>query len=255
MDRNKSKILFRASIAVIFVAAFWIYKTRPTKTVSLTRTATSENPLIDSQTQQALDEHSKQSDSSLSSEPANITSQKYSLVTQEKIKTLDQILISKNDNDPRIDTAFKNLTYEEKAALKDHYNELKMEDRNGRGTIIFLLGRNLQTTADIGFFKNVLIESPCLSLSDCQKFNASEKESHLESANDVTKNYPQVVALNRIEAAMSEQMNDSSSQLNSDSQYRQSIIDALQAASNSQVYIIKSKATDLLNQVYKKYGH
>jgi hypothetical protein len=130
-----------------------------------------------------------------------------------------------------------------------------MEDRNGRGTIVFLLGRNLQTAADISFFKNVFSESPCLSLSDCQKFNSSEKESHLESANDVTKNYPQVVALNRIEAAMSEQLNDSSRPLNSDSQYRQSIFDALQVASNSQVSIIKSKATDLLNQMYNKYGH
>jgi preprotein translocase subunit SecF len=61
-----------------------------------------------------------------------------------RIAILDQIFEAKNDNDPRIDTAFNHLTPGEKRALESKYLNYKKEALNERGTIIFLLGKNVQ---------------------------------------------------------------------------------------------------------------
>lgn len=116
---------------------------------------------------------------------------------QKKVSTLKEILASKNDNDPRMDTELKNLSNEDKDALVDMYNDLKPERLNDKGTIAFLIGREMTRPEDAEFLKNILSEEPCLSLENCGVTNAGN-DPHMDSVNNVTLSYPQIVALNRI---------------------------------------------------------
>jgi len=116
---------------------------------------------------------------------------------QSKLAILDQVLASRNDNDPRLDEELKGLSAELKSALIEKYHSLRPEDRNAKGTVVFLLGRELQTPADVAFMEEVLGEPPCQSLGDCSRppSNPSSEEAHMESATGVTLAYPQLVAL------------------------------------------------------------
>jgi hypothetical protein len=74
-----------------------------------------------------------------------------------------------------------------------------MEARNERGTIVFLLGRNITSPEDLAFLRNVLAETPCRSLADCKKPIPPSEEPHWESGTELTLAYPQVVALKGLE--------------------------------------------------------
>jgi len=77
-------------------------------------------------------------------------------VTALQARILDQILSSKNDDDPRLDTDLKLLSEETKTVFRAKYRAMPPEKHNERGTIVFLLGRNLKTAQDYLFFKEVL---------------------------------------------------------------------------------------------------
>ncbi len=121
----------------------------------------------------------------------------FSPEVQTKLAVLDQILKSKNDNDPRLDTEFRNLTPEMKAALEQKYAEMVPEDRNGRGTIVFLLGREMNSPEDLEFMKQVLSEPPCLSLANCGKEMQASRGGDEDSTLGVstTLAYPQEMAI------------------------------------------------------------
>lgn len=122
--------------------------------------------------------------------------EKFSPPVQTKIKILQEILSSRNDNDPRLDSEFQELTPELKEALVSTYKSLNKESLNDRGTVVFLLGKDIKTDADLSFFQEVLTEAPCLSLSDCSsesKLGAPEDDHHLESQ-ETTLLYPQLMA-------------------------------------------------------------
>lgn len=123
---------------------------------------------------------------------------------QRKIQILDEVFKSKNDNDPRLDQELKNLSVEDKVALIDKYNELKSELRNERGTIVFLIGRNLRDPEDFEFLGKVLHETPCLSLQDCSK-RVSEGDSDFSAQNELTLEYPQIIALTMIRRHLQDQ--------------------------------------------------
>lgn len=80
--------------------------------------------------------------------------------TATQLRILGEIFVSKNDNDPRLDSDLRKLDEEAKAAFRAKYRALPPELRNERGTIVFLLGRNLTTAGDYAFMKNVLSEPP-----------------------------------------------------------------------------------------------
>lgn len=119
---------------------------------------------------------------------------------QRKLVILQQILESKNDNDPRMDHDLANLSPEAKRAMEEYYQEIKPEQRNDRGTIVFLISREIKSKADLDFLQNVLMEKPCQSLSDCSKIDApsSGEAAHLEGINETTANYPQLMALKQM---------------------------------------------------------
>ncbi len=62
---------------------------------------------------------------------------------------------------------------------------------------MFLVGREIHDAAELSFFKEVLMERPCLSLENCEKEPGghSSEEEHLDSINDTTASYPQLIAL------------------------------------------------------------
>lgn len=120
-----------------------------------------------------------------------------------KDRLLSEILTARNDNDPRLDREFNALTPAMRRLFRERYAELASEKRNERGTIVYLLGRQLARTGgdadDFQFFDAVLTESPCLSMADCAHHSAGGADSHSEMGTEISLAYPQLVALVSIE--------------------------------------------------------
>ncbi len=121
---------------------------------------------------------------------------------------VESILRTKNDSDPRVND-LKELSADFHKALFEKYNKLKMEDRNGRGFIVFLVAKNLKSSEDLDFLQKVYQEAPCLSLENCAV--SGNDDSHSAGVNQTTTIYPQLVGLYQIEkqlAANPELLND-----------------------------------------------
>jgi hypothetical protein len=108
-----------------------------------------------------------------------------------KLTELEEILRSRNDNDPRLDRDFIGLPAEAKDAFRAAYRALPRERRNERGTIVYLLGKNLTEREDWDFLREVTSEAPCLSLADCA--NASTAAG--QPGDEITLAYPSLVAV------------------------------------------------------------
>jgi len=127
---------------------------------------------------------------------------------KKRLVTLEEILASKNDNDPRLDSDFRQLSPEVKRALEGRYHTTAKEKLNERGTVVFLLGREANTPADFAFLQSVTRERPCLSLLDCRKAEEvahaanDAHEEHDDGINERTLVYPQTVALKSMERAL-----------------------------------------------------
>jgi hypothetical protein len=124
----------------------------------------------------------------------------------EQVKILDQVLVAKNDNDPRLDRELKVLGPVAKAAFRERYETIPAEQRNERGTIVFLVGRNLERPEDFEFLGKVLAEPACRSLANCGRDETSQPDSadmHLDAGVEVTLAYPQLVALRSLDNLLS----------------------------------------------------
>jgi hypothetical protein len=157
-----------------------------------------------------------------------------------KVQLLAEILESRNDNDPRLDSDLKNLSAEDKKDLRLFYKQLELEDRNGRGTAVFLLGRNLVDESDLEFFKEVLVEKPCFSLMDCEMAEPAEM-AHVDEhdhSQDVTLAYPQIVALRSIEVAWGK----------AGPELRKKMMEILQAAAQNENPKVSQMASRLSSQ-------
>ncbi len=124
----------------------------------------------------------------------------------KKLETLNEIFLTRNDNDPRLDHDFNDLSAQAKEALEEKYQQLQVENRNARGTIVFLVGKNLNSNQDFNFLKKVISEPPCLSLSQCSTRYPGRISDH-ESATEVTLEYPQIVVLKSLEKYLHENPN------------------------------------------------
>lgn len=118
---------------------------------------------------------------------------------REQVKIFERILVNRDDNAPELDRELRHLTPAVRGYLQDRYRDMPREQRNELGLIVFLLGRDLAGASDFDFLKRVVSEEPCLSLEDCRRAS-SDRETHLESVDAITRAYPPLVALNRIEA-------------------------------------------------------
>ena len=110
---------------------------------------------------------------------------------------LEEILKSKNDSDPRVKDLV-NLSANFRKALSDKYNSLKMEDRNGRGFIVFLISKELKSGSDLDFLQKVYQEPPCLSLENCA-VTSRDDNPHNSGIDQTTMNYPQLVVLYQLD--------------------------------------------------------
>jgi hypothetical protein len=117
------------------------------------------------------------------------------------LATLEDILRSRNDNDPRLDSDFNSLSPETRRLFRRKYRELPRERRNERGTVVYLLGRNLRAPEDWAFLREVAAEPPCLSLSDCSK-RPPPGGGEEAAGDEVTLAYPSLVALKQAEHAL-----------------------------------------------------
>ncbi len=115
-----------------------------------------------------------------------------------QLETLERILAAKNDNDPRLDSEFKNLSPRAKSLFRAKYRELAPELRNERGTIVYLLGKNPSSGEDWDFLAAAAAEPPCRSLSDCSK----KAKTAAEAGDEVTLAYPALVALRQAQRVL-----------------------------------------------------
>lgn len=166
-------------------------------------------------------------------------------IESPKVTTLKEILNSKNDNDPRLDTEFKNLSNTDKDALVGMYNDMKPESLNGKGTIAFLIGREMTRPEDAEFLKNILSEEPCLSMENCGLTNAGD-DPHMDNVNDVSLNYPQIVALNRIKNYIQTQDLKSANP-----NIMAHLTDALKIGQNSKSSMVQERSKEIANLLTK----
>jgi len=178
-------------------------------------------------------------------ESAVVSAEAPALADDEKAawQALEEILNSKNDNDPRLDKQLSQLSPEFHKAIFSKYESLKPEDRNGRGTLVFLVARDLKDTADIEFLQKVYEENPCLNMRDC---SAQPDEDPQDSGFQQTSlNYPQLAGLYQIDAALSKRPS-----LLNNPQIRAGIYSLLKTAENFPAPQVHAKA----QQIREKYG-
>jgi hypothetical protein len=164
-----------------------------------------------------------------------------------QLKTLEDILRSKNDNDPRLDRDFNALSPEAKRLFRRKYAEILPERHNERGTIVYLLGRNLDSAEDWAFLRGVVSEPPCLSLNDCSKESKPEG-GHNESGVAVTLAYPSLVALKQAERVLEEARTASTGKKRPEAlpaATAQEALSVIQAAKNSRVPIVARTASEI----------
>lgn len=172
----------------------------------------------------------------------------YSPTTQKLLLTLDEILISKNDNDPRLDRDFRHLTAESKSALRKKYSTLTLEDRNGRGTIALLIGREITEAQDIQFLKEILSEPPCYSLENCtqETHMPTGGDAHHEMGFQVTLAYPQLSALYWLEKFLTRPNTENSGLPHALMEEARKVI---QISKESPVPVIRRKAEDIERRI------
>lgn len=162
-----------------------------------------------------------------------------------KIKILKEIFASKNDNDPRLDSEFKNLSDDAKESLKEEYSKLPRESRNERGTIVFILGREVRSASELSFFRKVLNETPCLSMSDCEKLGPPPvgEEAHLETLAQTTLAYPELMAL---------KMQERIYRTSDDQSIKEAAISIIQEATRSPIRSVEQEARSILERIRAK---
>ncbi|HNW43842.1 MAG TPA: hypothetical protein PKI19_05005 [Elusimicrobiales bacterium] len=153
-----------------------------------------------------------------------------------RLAVLEEILSSKNDNDPRLDSAFNDLSPQAKRLFIQKYRQLPAESRNERGTVVYLLGRNLKTAEDWQFMQAVVGEPPCLSLENCSRAMKAEP-GHVNTGVEVTLAYPAIMALKRAERVLQAGTGDAGQALQ-----------LISAARNSRSKAVSSMAAELEQQ-------
>jgi hypothetical protein len=115
---------------------------------------------------------------------------------------LDSVLAAHNDNDQRLDTELKVLSPGAKELFRQKYEKISAEKRNERGTVVFLLGRNITQERDLAFLSKVLAEAPCRSMQNCASDPPHSADAHGDDAVGISLAYPQIVALKSLEGVL-----------------------------------------------------
>jgi len=169
---------------------------------------------------------------------------RYEAEAAAKLETLQEILGSKNDNDPRLDRDFNDLSPEVKRLLRQKYRRIPPERRNDRGTIVYLLGRNLKSAEDWTFLREVVSEPPCLSLADCSKEMKTE-DDHRALGAEVTLAYPSLVALKQAQRVLEEARTAAGQAPGASTAAAREALLVIRAAKNSKTPIVAKTAAEI----------
>jgi hypothetical protein len=249
---TKGRIISIA-IALTFgcgLLVFWLrpdlFRAKATLSPTLTSTSqnSSENPSLDANANSSI-KNGPAVQSASSPESKNLGVQPMSEKDIRQMAIFDEIMKSKNDNDPRMDKDLVGLSPAAKAALMRKYEDSPAELRNNRGTIALLIGRELSTPQDLEFLKTILAEPPCLSLENCRTPSAPGGDEHSQNGIGITLVYPQLVTLKMLESYLSHDGQNSLIM-------NQSAQDAILAARNSSNPILSSAASNVWDHVQKK---
>lgn len=186
------KRLAQVALFLVFAIAGYVFWTYPVVVSSSTEKQTPDLEILQAQKKEAQEKTAIAA--------AVVSAEAFPQETQDKVKILNEIFVSKNDNDPRMDKELRVLSEADKKALRQAYQKLPLESRNDRGTIVFLLGRNLKTKEDYAFLKDVLLEAPCLSLENCfqnvpRNTESETHQDHVGNGMALVLDYPQLNAL------------------------------------------------------------
>ena len=171
-----------------------------------------------------------------------VSPQGLSEADSKKWDVFTQILNSRNDNDPRLDTDLKTLSPELHKAMMKEYQALPMEKRNERGLVAYLIARDLQSADDMQFLKSIYDEAPCLSLENCA--SRSEVDPHHSGDEQVSQNYPQMAALFQMEKQI-----QNGNKLFDDPKMKESLQDFLRSASQFSVPMVSKKAESIMGRL------
>jgi hypothetical protein len=126
----------------------------------------------------------------------------FTVQDRKQAETLKSVLAAHNDNDQRMDTELKVLGAGAKKLFQQAYSQIVPEKRNERGTVIFLLGRNISQASDVAFLAKVLSEPPCRSMQNCNQDPPHSADADSDNGVEVSLAYPQIVALKSLERVL-----------------------------------------------------
>ncbi len=229
--RNNSvvlKILFFTGVLLLGALLFFKYSHRGTST-----NAVEKNEVAVS----LKDNKSEVQPLTILSEPKEVEKAPAQFNSEEQRKwgMIQEIMKSKNDNDPRLDKEFRDMTLAFHAELFHQYQTLPMESRNERGLIAFLIARDIKNSQDMEFLKSIYNEKPCMSLNDCT--TTSESDPHLAGIDQTSVNYPQLAALYQIEKQL-----NSGNKIFESNDFKDQLRQVLAHASQFPVPMVQKKA-------------
>lgn len=169
--------------------------------------------------------------------------QNLSAAEKKQWQTFVEIMLSKNDNDPRLDKDLRHLSPALKKSLEAQYSLLPDEKRNEKGLVVFLVARDVSSPEDVEFLDSIYQESPCLSLADCGV--RGEDDPHFSSINQMTLLYPQVAGLFQLDKQLGARP-----ELLNDPNFKNQMRGLIHSAEQFPVPAIQKRAADLKN----KYG-
>ncbi len=244
MKPSKILLVLAILISTFLIAKFYLRSkassTDPdtTQSSSLQTDSFQKNDVISktekSDPQNLSKESSAVENETLSSVIGNLNSE-----DRNKWNAFENILKTKNDNDPHVDKELKSTSPTLHEALFLKYNSMPSEDRSGKGLIVYLIARDIKSEEDVQFLKKIYQEKPCLSLSDCSSL-AQDEDSHHASTTQTTLLYPQFTAL----YVIAKELKDKPELLN-DVKYRNGVIQIITLAENFPVSSIQNKAREI----------
>lgn len=162
---------------------------------------------------------------------------------QKRWGVVEELLKSKNDNDPRFDSELSQLSPELKKQIYARYAQLPEESRNERGTLVYLAARDIQYPEDLQFIESIYQEEPCKSLADCR--HTGDVDLHMEAVNQTSLDYPQKVGLYLLEKNLAK-----NPQMLTDEKLRKEVQRILLSALRFPISSVQNQAKNII-QKYK----
>ena len=246
LKKIKLGLLVRVLFGALLVAGlFFVFRKQSFMSTGLIKPSqlnfTDSNALPANQISPLIPVVTSDSTQKISSSPAGALQNQIAMLSAEdhtQWAVFEDVLKSKNDNDPRLDQALRKLSPPIHALLFEKYQSIPAEQLSQRGLIVYLVARDLNSAEDVDFLKKVYQETPCLSLVDCKAVGPDDP--HHSSMNQTTLVIAQLEGL----YALDKQLHDHR-ELLSNSTYRNGVIQILVQAESFPVAVVREKAQSI----------